>query len=234
MKLTLPLLASSCAALLAAPAFADSINFAQFGPQGTSVSNGATGTTYGGDTFTISDSGAGFSEYIEDYSHTVNGGGYTWAGEFANGETILFNNADTGLTTISFATPVSSIQDVEAQANDGGAYTATLTAYSGTTDLGSVSYDAINNPGDPAVEGTIPNLNFYGSGITSFTITTTNNGGGFALGGVGGLNNPPPPISGVPEPSTWLLMLAGIGGIGLALRKAKKVPGFQFKDGRTA
>jgi hypothetical protein len=30
---------------LAAPAFADSIDFAQFGPVGTNVANGATGTT---------------------------------------------------------------------------------------------------------------------------------------------------------------------------------------------
>ena len=33
---------------------------------------------------------------------------------------------------------------------------------------------------------------------------------------------PPPPMSGVPEPSTWLLMIAGIGGIGLMLRQAKR------------
>jgi hypothetical protein len=30
----------------------------------------------------------------------------------------------------------------------------------------------------------------------------------------------PPPVSGVPEPGTWLLMFAGIGGIGLMLRRA--------------
>ncbi len=36
--------------------------------------------------------------------------------------------------------------------------------------------------------------------------------------------------SAAPEPSTWLLMFAGIGGIGLMLRRAKKTMGFRFKD----
>jgi hypothetical protein len=34
-----------------------------------------------------------------------------------------------------------------------------------------------------------------------------------------------------PEPSTWLLMIAGIGGAGLMLRRARK--GLQFQDAPT-
>ncbi len=41
-------------------------------------------------------------------------------------------------------------------------------------------------------------------------------------------------ISAAPEPSTWLLMLAGIGGIGLMLRRARKTMGFRFKDALAA
>ena len=37
-------------------------------------------------------------------------------------------------------------------------------------------------------------------------------------------------VSAAPEPSTWLLMFAGIGGIGVMLRRAKKTMGFRFKD----
>ena len=37
-------------------------------------------------------------------------------------------------------------------------------------------------------------------------------------------------VSAAPEPSTWLLMFAGIGGIGLMLRRAKRTVGYQFKD----
>lgn len=38
------------------------------------------------------------------------------------------------------------------------------------------------------------------------------------------------PVAACPEPSTWLLMLAGVGGIGLAFRQAKRKHGFRFKD----
>ena len=37
-------------------------------------------------------------------------------------------------------------------------------------------------------------------------------------------------VSAAPEPSTWFLMFAGIGGIGLMLRRAKKTIGFPFGD----
>ncbi len=39
-----------------------------------------------------------------------------------------------------------------------------------------------------------------------------------------------PDVSAAPEPSTWLLMFAGIGGIGLMLRRAKQTMGFRLKD----
>ena len=37
-------------------------------------------------------------------------------------------------------------------------------------------------------------------------------------------------VSAVPEPSTWLLMIAGIGGIGLIMRRARKTMGFRFRE----
>ncbi len=41
-------------------------------------------------------------------------------------------------------------------------------------------------------------------------------------------------ISAAPEPSTWLLMFAGIGGISLMLRRAKKMTAFRPKDAISA
>ena len=41
-------------------------------------------------------------------------------------------------------------------------------------------------------------------------------------------------VSAAPEPSTWLLMIAGIGGIGLMLRQAKKTLGFRLRDALSA
>lgn len=204
-------------AAVASPAFADSIDFAQFGTPGTMIANGASGTTNGGVAFTISGMSDGFTEYLEDYAHDE---AYSWAGEFAYHETILFNDSGLSPVTINFATPVASLQDVEAQANASGSYTATLKAYNGATLLGTVSYDSYNSPGDPTVEGTIPHLDFFGN-ITSVQIFTTNDGLGFALGGTGGVDNPPPPEGGVPEPGTWAMMLAGFGGVGGALRRRK-------------
>ena len=41
-------------------------------------------------------------------------------------------------------------------------------------------------------------------------------------------------VSAAPEPSTWLLMFAGIGGIGLMLRQAKRTVSFRPKDALSA
>ncbi|HXA38151.1 MAG TPA: PEPxxWA-CTERM sorting domain-containing protein [Phenylobacterium sp.] len=194
-------------AALAAPAFADSIDFAQFGPVGTNVANGATGLTFDGVTFTINGPNSGFTEYKE---------GTNWNGEFAHGETILFDGFGSGGVTIDFGTAVTSILHLEAQANLSGAYTATMTAFDGLTNLGSVSYNANN---DLVSEGTIPYLDFSAPSITRVVVTTTNDGEGFALGGTGGVGNAPP---GVPEPATWAMMLVGFGGLGAVLRTRRR------------
>ena len=198
----------------AAPAFADSIDFAQFGAPGSTFGSPLVGTTNGGVSFSVASPAGSFSEYLEDATRSYD---YSWAGEFAKGETILYDNGGSGAVTIDFATPVTSVLDLEAQANNYGAYTATLIAYDGTTELGSVSYDAFNDAGNAGVEGTIPNLNFSASAITSIVIGTTNDSYGFALGGTGGFNNPVP---GAPEPGTWALMFGGIAMIGGMLRIA--------------
>ena len=41
-------------------------------------------------------------------------------------------------------------------------------------------------------------------------------------------------LSAAPEPSTWLLMMAGVGGIGLMLRRAKRTMRFRLKDALSA
>jgi hypothetical protein len=209
MKLHLLSAASVVVAMTAAPAFADSIDFAQFGPEFTAVANGVTGTTQGGVDFTIFSPNGSFEELKE---------GSSWNGEFAPGETILFDNEGPGAVEIDFANPITSILHLEAQANLFGLYTATLTAFDGATNLGSVS-DNSDNEGGP--EGTIPFLNFSGTHITKILVSTTNDSLGLALGGTGGTNNPPPP-PGVPEPATWAMMLLGFGGLGAMLRSRRR------------
>jgi hypothetical protein len=200
------------------PAFADFIDFSQFGTTGTSVASGATGTTAGGVTFTISNGGSGFTEYCEDKNRQCDGGSYTWAGEFYKDEVILFSAAS-GTVTIDFSTPITSLVDLQAQANNYGAFTETLTAYDGSTVVATDSADWFNSVSDTTYgEGTIPKLSvYYALGITSITIGTTNDGGGFALGGVGGEGNITP---GAPEPSTWAMMALGFAALGFAGRRS--------------
>ena len=48
------------------------------------------------------------------------------------------------------------------------------------------------------------------------------------------ISQTPPVVSPAPEPSTWLLMFGGIGGIGLMLRRAKQSMGCRSKDAFSA
>jgi hypothetical protein len=43
-----------------------------------------------------------------------------------------------------------------------------------------------------------------------------------------------PQVSAVPEPSTWALMLFGIGGLGMALRRTKKIKNLRIKPALAA
>ncbi len=79
-------------------------------------------------------------------------------------------------------------------------------------------------PGD-AGQFQTADFNFVATGSTDVRITdalTGQSGNDFAIQNIS--------VSAAPEPSTWLLMFAGIGGIGLMLRQAKKTMGFRFKD----
>jgi hypothetical protein len=216
MKAILTAGVALAALTIAAPAMADSINFAQYGAPGTGIGSGATGVTAGGDQFTISDvDQAGFSEYCEDKTRQCTNNGYTWAGEFYKGEVILFNNSAPSPVTIDFAHGLNSVTDLQAQANLYGAFTETLVAYSGNTIVDTVSAAWFNGVSNPPGEGTIPKLSVFGRDITSIEIYTTNDGAGFALGGVGGVNN-------VPEPGTLALFGAGLLGLaGFASRRRK-------------
>lgn len=206
MRKILALTAVIPALALAAPAMADSINFAQFGTPVASVASPASGVTNGGVAFTITSPNGSFLEYQE---------GTSWTGEFSRGENILYDQSGPGAVTIDFASPVSSILHLEAEANAYGAFTETLSAFNGASFLGSVSTSAFNYF-DTAHEGTLPYLTFSAPVITSIAISTTNDSLGLALGGTGGTGNP---TSGVPEPATWAMLVSGFALIGASFRR---------------
>lgn len=203
------------AAVMASPAHADFINFAQFGPVGTAVANGAVGTTLSGVHFGITDSGAAFTEYCESKARTC-AATDTWAGEFYANEVILFDNFGAGPVKISFTSPLTSLTDLQAQANDYGAFSETLDAFNSIgTMVNSDTAAWFNSTSNLTYgEGTIPVLGVAAASIAYVTVITTNNGGGFALGGVGGVGNPGGPT--IPEPSTWAMMVIGLAGLGFA------------------
>jgi hypothetical protein len=194
-------LAMAVAMAGAATARADTIDFSQFGAEGTHVVDGSSGVTADGIAFVISGG----------YGHlTVFDQGGLWTGAFTPGAALLCNCAGPGAITIDFAAPVTDLS-LGAQTNDNGAYVATLTAYdAGHAVLRSLSVNGVS----ANAPGTVPILALSQSGTWSVTISSTNDGDGFALGGVPGAGGPA-----VPEPSAWAMMLLGFGLAGASLRR---------------
>jgi hypothetical protein len=161
--------------------------------------------TVGADVVTFTGPGAGFTRLNE---------GDGWAGEFVHGSPLYYDNGVAGSVTalFSIAFPAIAVNSflLSNQANDGGPYTATLSAFFMGSFVGSDSYNGNNMDGP---EGTIPTFNFSafgGSMVDELVYSTTNDGGGFAFG------------PNLPEPATWALMLVGFGGLGAVIRARRR------------
>ncbi len=188
---------------------ADTIDFGQFGAPGASLANSLTGVTTAGVDFTITGPGFGFKRVTAGSQSDLD---RWYPSAFASGTPLLWDAASDnpadygpGPVTIDFATPISSISMMAAEADLFGPFTATLTAYDGASLLGTSSYSAsgVSSP------GSIPSFSFAAPAITSIVIDTTNDGGGFALGET-------------PEPATWAMMAIGFAGLGFLGYRSRK------------
>lgn len=185
-------------------AMADTINFGQF--SGT-VANGSTGVTTGGVSFTITGPGSGFQVLQQDV---------TWAGNFPNNTPVLFDGYGAGSVEIDFSSSITSISKIAIESNEYGSFVGTLNAYNGSTLLGTSTVNGVSAD----IPNTAPAFDFSGLGITRIVISTTNDGEGFGLGGVGGQGGY---VGGVPEPSTWAMMMLGFAGLGfMGYRRTRK------------
>lgn len=184
---------------------ADTVNFSQFGPNGSTHASPLTGVTTGGVGVTLTSPTGSFTVYQE---------GSTWNGIFPLTAPILFDGFGSGAVVLNFASGISSLT-LAGQANYYGAYTETASAYSGTTLVDTASASSFNYVDDknPAHQGIVPFLTVAGTNITRVSFAVTNDGGGLAL--YGGAGATPP----VPEPSSLLLLGTGILGVAGTIRR---------------
>jgi hypothetical protein len=209
MKLKHLLMGVAAAVACAGAAWADTINFDTI----NMINNKTTGTTTGGVGFTVSGPGAGFSVRTEDA---------TWAGNFPEGTTVLYDGAVPGPITINFNTPITSLTDLGVEASLFDVFTATVQAYDGST--------LVDDQSQTGISTYLPGLTDYGVGsalafdlsaaaITSIVISSTNDGDGI---GIGGVNSNGGGQSSVPEPAAWAMLLLGFFGVGAAARMGRR------------
>jgi hypothetical protein len=133
--------------------------------------------------------------------------GTGWNGNFPASDRLLWTMDSAGPMALSFATPLASA-GAGIQAEFFGAFQATLTAFNGTSNLGSVSVTADSNSN---ADGSAPFLGIIdntGRNITSIQYSVISETGvnTFAIDTLR-LGSQ---VSPVPEPSSLLLLTSGL------------------------
>lgn len=188
----------------------DSINWGQVGPDKTTVVSGSTVSSTTGINATVSDGAPNMTRLQE---------GSSWFGNFTVGDPVLYsgdpNNpfAAANSITIDFSTAVQAA-GAQISSNFYGDYMARILTNDG-------SFFDVSGTMNGNEDNTAP---FLGVISTSADITSiefsllSNQGAGFGINNVSLIHG----AAGVPESSTWAMMLLGFGAVGFGVRRAKK------------
>jgi hypothetical protein len=208
-----------------------------------------------GDTFTFDIAGfnstSGVGYILGNDQSAVFGTTETYAGAGYNGQNITITSSEViGATTTTDYFTVSTPTNFLTSATVNGTKITALQFDLGDANSG-VTFNSVPDTVDfttPIVSPTATGYILYSSANTQFALTPvlTQSNNGASLAGVEGVNDGStaistlaihefelavtyanPAVSAAPEPGTWLLMIAGVAGIGLAFRKATR----REKDG---
>ena len=193
----------------------DSLAISAIGGDQTAVSNGFSVLTLGGNTVTFSNTAADGFTVLQQSND--------WSGNFAANDLVLWDNGDAGPVTLGFSTAVGGI-GLQIQPNglppQVTSFTASIQAFN-SSHISLGSFSESGNSTDAANNSAIfLGIQSTAADIASIQINITSPAGiDFAFneltfGAPAGLT--------VPEPSSWLLLLAGVGLSPALLRKLRR------------
>lgn len=194
----------------------DSVNFAQFGGDGTAISPGTAWTSAHGHTGFVDffSGGGSFSGNGTVADQCPASPSCSWTGGFTPGESLVWSFDGTtsgGSAPVGFRVGAMNGVGALVQSDAPGAFTASLDWFTTSLILGGSFTAASDAAGDPIFIGA---LDLSGAGIGAVKFNLTDGSNDLAVGTLE-LNGP----AVTPEPASIILFTNGLLGLGFTLRK---------------